>query len=204
MGAFFHLRTNQLLMKFGLNSLKGAPSEESESCLKQYQKDSHSFHYEHESGQKLNTNGCVEIRKTEDLTNSDSPWKKYKQGLGRNVPTGQFTPYLLITSFFSLSWSTCGLWKWWVWRITWATGLILHSLFKDHTIKNNPPRTHSQKITEIGILTETSKESGHLILAHNKMEQSTIPFQSHGQRSIASRDSKTFSCCHLNQDQKAY
>lgn len=59
--SFFHFRRNQLLMKFGLNSLQGAPSGESESCLKQDWKASHSCHCEHRSGQKLNTNGRVEI-----------------------------------------------------------------------------------------------------------------------------------------------
>lgn len=50
---------------------------------------------------------------------------------------------------------------------------------------------------------ETSKESGHLILGHDKMEQSTIHFQSCSQRLISSRDNKTFSSCHLNQSRKA-
>ena len=77
-------------MKFGLNSLSSAPSGDSESCSKQDQKDSHSSHWEHESGQKLNINGCVEIRKNSWfnyfwLTSK----KKYKQGLGRNILTVQ-------------------------------------------------------------------------------------------------------------------
>jgi len=55
--------------------------------------------------------------------------------------------------------------------------------------KNNPQHT-SQKETETGMLTETSKEGGHLSLACNKLEQSSISFQSHSQRSIASGEVK--------------
>lgn len=42
--------------------------------------------------------------------------------------------------------------------------------------------THCEKVTETGILTEISKESRNLILACNKMEQSTVSFQSQSEK----------------------
>jgi len=52
-----------------------------------------------------------------------------------------------------------------------------------------------QRVIETVPLTENSKESRYLILAHNKMEKSATYFQPQRQRSIAGKNNKTFSCC---------